>query len=84
MLETPHGYVVIDHKTFPGGESALIEKAKSFAAQLVAYRIALEKATGIPVLSTWIHFPISGYLVNVAINALPRNFPGTMHLCQQN
>ena len=74
VLETAAGYVIIDHKTFPGGEGALIEKAKSFAGQLMAYRTALEKATKIPVLSTWIHFPISGYLVNVGINASPETF----------
>jgi ATP-dependent exoDNAse (exonuclease V) beta subunit len=74
VLETPAGHVIIDHKTFPGGESALLEKAKSFAGQLMAYRTALEKATTIPVSSTWIHFPISGYLVNVAVNAAPETF----------
>ena len=74
VLETPDGYVLIDHKTFPGGERESLDKARSFAAQLVAYRTALEKATGIPVLNTWIHFPISGYLVNVAIDASPETF----------
>ena len=74
VLETPDGYVIIDHKTFPGGQGALLEKAKSFAAQLIAYRTALEKATKIPVLSTWIHFPISGYLVDVRINTAPETF----------
>ena len=74
VLETPNGYVVIDYKTFPGGESELIEKATSFAAQLMAYRMALEKATGSPVLNTWIHFPISGYLVNVAVNTSSETF----------
>src|SRR6185503_12931549 len=48
VIETSTGYVIIDHKTFPGGESALLEKAKSFAGQLIAYRTALEKATRIP------------------------------------
>jgi len=74
VLETPDGYVIIDHKTFPGGESALREKAKSFAAQLMAYRMALKKATNISLLSTWIHFPISGYLVDVTIDATPEAF----------
>jgi ATP-dependent exoDNAse (exonuclease V) beta subunit len=74
VLETPAGHVIIDHKTFPGGESALLEKAKSFAGQLTAYRTALEKATKIQVASTWIHFPISGYLVDVRINATPDTF----------
>lgn len=61
--------MLIDHKTFPGGMDELTEKAKSFAAQMAAYRAAIETATGTPVLDTWIHFPISGYLVNVAVNA---------------
>jgi ATP-dependent helicase/nuclease subunit A len=74
VVETATGYVIIDHKTFPGGEGTLLEKAKSFAAQLVAYRTALEKATNIPVLSTWIHFPVSGYWVNVGVNASPETF----------
>jgi hypothetical protein len=74
VIETPSGYVIIDHKTFPGGESELLDKARSFAGQLVAYRTALEKATGIPVLNTWIHFPISGYLVNVTVNASSETF----------
>jgi hypothetical protein len=52
----------------------LIEKARSFAAQLIAYRTALEKATGIPVLNRWIHFSLSGYLVNVAANASAETF----------
>jgi hypothetical protein len=47
----------------------LTEKAKSFAAQVVAYRAAIETATGAPVLDTFIHFPVSGYLVNVAVKA---------------
>ena len=74
VLETPGGYILIDHKTFPGGESELIDKARSFAAQLVAYRTALEKAMRSPVLNTWIHFPISGYLVNVVVNTSSETF----------
>ncbi len=69
VLETSDGHVLIDHKTFPGGMNELTEKAKSFAAQMVAYRAAIETATGTRVLDTWIHFPVSGYLVNVAVNA---------------
>ena len=69
VLETSDGFLLIDHKTFPGGVDDLTQKAKSFAAQMVAYRAAIETATGTPVLGTWIHFPISGYLVNVAVKA---------------
>jgi ATP-dependent exoDNAse (exonuclease V) beta subunit len=74
VLETTDGNVVIDHKTFPGGVDDLTEKAKSFAAQMVAYRAAIETAFGTPVLATWTHFPILGYLVNVAVNASAASF----------
>ena len=51
-----------------------LEKAKSFAGQMVAYRAAIETATGAPVIGTFIHFPISGYLVNVAVNGSAEMF----------
>jgi len=65
-----------DHRSqdVPGRRKRIAGKAKSFGAQLMAYRTALEKATKLPVLSTWIHFPISGYLVNVRINAAVESF----------
>ncbi len=74
ILETNDGYVLIDHKTFPGGEKELLEKAKEFAGQLVAYSLAIGKATGRPVVGTWIHFPVSGYIVQVTVNASPESF----------
>jgi ATP-dependent helicase/nuclease subunit A len=74
VLETSDGNVLIDHKTFPGGIDELTKRAKSFAAQMVAYRAAIETATGAPVIGTLIHFPISGYLVNVAVNGSAEMF----------
>ncbi|MBI4529383.1 MAG: UvrD-helicase domain-containing protein [Deltaproteobacteria bacterium] len=74
LLETGDGCVVIDYKTFPGGESELVEKAKSFAGQLTAYRRGLEKAKKKPVIGTWIHYPISGYLVEVRMNGSAEEF----------
>jgi ATP-dependent exoDNAse (exonuclease V) beta subunit len=74
VLETGDGNVLIDHKTFPGGWDDLTEKAKSFAAQLVAYREAIETAMGTPVLGTFIHFPVSGYLVVVGVGVSLESF----------
>jgi ATP-dependent helicase/nuclease subunit A len=68
VVETGKGYVIIDHKTFPGGEKELADKAKTFAAQLVAYKEALLAATGRPVIGTLIHFPVSGFVAVVAID----------------
>jgi ATP-dependent helicase/nuclease subunit A len=74
VLESRDGLIIIDHKTFPGSLDDLTKKAKSFAAQIVAYRGAIEKTTGKSVLATLIHFPVSGYLVNVAVKDGPDTF----------
>ncbi len=64
LLETAQGWIIIDHKSFPGGSSAWPEKALSFSGQLDLYRKAVVLAKG-PVVGTWIHFAVGGGLVEV-------------------
>jgi len=63
LLELPEGYVVIDHKSYPGGNAA--EHAKQYAPQLAVYKKAVELATGKPVLKTLIHMPLVGEVFDV-------------------
>lgn len=62
------GFVVIDHKTFPGRSDDAADRARGFSGQLAAYAKAIEAATEKRVLSTWIHFPIRGQLVEVRLS----------------
>jgi ATP-dependent exoDNAse (exonuclease V) beta subunit len=62
LLELPDGYVVVDHKTTP---NVAREHAKSYAPQLLAYKEAVERATGKPVLATLLHLPVCGLVVEV-------------------
>ncbi|MGO9000112.1 MAG: UvrD-helicase domain-containing protein [Polyangiaceae bacterium] len=64
LLETSDGVVLVDHKSFPGGQSALAAKALSFAPQLGAYTRVLE-AAGKRVLGQWVHFPLGARVVAV-------------------
>jgi ATP-dependent helicase/nuclease subunit A len=57
LLELPDGYVIIDHKSYPGSDSE--EHAKQYAPQLAVYRSAIEKTTG-KVIATLIHMPVIG------------------------
>jgi ATP-dependent helicase/nuclease subunit A len=57
LLEAPEGVVLIDHKSFPGGQSQWGAKANEFAPQLAAYRHVLA-AGGKRVVATYVHFPI--------------------------
>ncbi len=63
LLEMPEGYVIIDHKSYPGQDSE--ERAKKYVPQLRAYKEAVEKATGKPVIDTLLHLPISGMVLRV-------------------
>ena len=63
LLETQEGYVIIDHKSFPGNKEEAMKKAASFAGQLGVYAQGVGAATAKKVLGNYIHFPISGTIV---------------------
>jgi ATP-dependent exoDNAse (exonuclease V) beta subunit len=67
VLETNDGFVVIDHKSFPGNREKAIEAVSGFAGQINAYADAIAKATGKPVLDRFIHMPIMGLLFPVGM-----------------
>jgi ATP-dependent helicase/nuclease subunit A len=63
LVDTPEGWVIIDHKSFPGTNWA--SKAQGFAPQLLLYGRAVEAATERPVRYNLIHFPMLGRVVRV-------------------
>ncbi|MDB4944552.1 MAG: UvrD/REP helicase [Labilithrix sp.] len=66
LLETPDGFVIVDHKTFPGtGAAALRAKVTSFLPQLAAYREAVAWGGARKVTSSWVHLPAAGAMVEV-------------------
>ncbi|BCG47924.1 hypothetical protein GEOBRER4_n2775 [Citrifermentans bremense] len=46
LFETAKGWVVIDHKSFPGPPSLWGKEAEAYAGQLKAYADSLKLATG--------------------------------------
>ena len=64
LLETDQGWVLIDHKSFPGGRSDWEAKALSYSGQLQAYKTALG-ANAIELKESWIHFSVGGALLSV-------------------
>ena len=65
LVDTEEGWIIIDHKSFPGGKSEWEQKALSYSGQLEAYRRAVIKATERPVISQWIHFSVGGGMVEL-------------------
>ena len=67
LIDTHAGWILVDHKTFPGKTEEWGQQALGYSGQLEVYRQAVIEATGRPVISQWIHFCISGGLVEVVI-----------------
>jgi len=64
LLELPEGYVVIDHKSYPGTDGE--KHVKQYAPQLAVYKEAIEKATGKSVIATLIHLPVTGKIFEIS------------------
>ena len=67
LIDTPDGWILIDHKSFPGSRNDWEKRALEYSGQLSAYKQAVEAATSKPVLSQWIHFSVGGGLVEVVL-----------------
>ncbi|AMM31978.1 hypothetical protein SA2016_1298 [Sinomonas atrocyanea] len=65
LLEGPDGFVLVDHKTYPGHDPAGHIRAH-YLGQMDAYRRAVEAATGRPVVRVLMHLPALGRVYEVA------------------
>lgn len=65
LVETPDGYVIIDHKSSMGSAGRLQEIAEAYSGQLDAYSSAVAVATGKKVSERWLFLPVIGVLISV-------------------
>lgn len=68
LLDTPEGFVLVDHKSYPGGGIEAYLR-KEHAPQLALYRDAVLRATGRPVLAAWVHLPVQGKVYRLGFDA---------------
>ncbi|MBI3891246.1 MAG: UvrD-helicase domain-containing protein [Candidatus Wallbacteria bacterium] len=66
-VRTADGWVLVDHKSFPGEEGEWAERASHYAAQLAVYAHALEHTSGERVMTFYIHMVLGGALVPLAL-----------------
>jgi ATP-dependent exoDNAse (exonuclease V) beta subunit len=59
LLETPEGFVIIDHKSFPGAATHWGARALEYGPQIMTYSKAIEMAGG-AVIGRFIHFTVGG------------------------
>ena len=68
LVHTGQGWVLFDHKVFPGNLQSAEQRAAAHSGQLAAYRAAVVAASAQPVHACYIHLPISGSLLEVAVD----------------
>ena len=68
LAQTEEGWLIIDHKSSPQRKSTWKDEALKHAGQLLAYRDALA-AAGYAVAGCYIHFAVTGGLVEVRFDA---------------
>ena len=65
LLETTDGYVIIDHKTFPGRAQDWHDRVSSHAPQLATYKYLMERTAARKVIATYIHMAVGGVIIRV-------------------
>ncbi|MEJ8816101.1 UvrD-helicase domain-containing protein [Variovorax ureilyticus] len=70
LVDTPEGWVLIDHKSNPRGAANDEQLVNEHGPQLESYAEALRHATGRFVNEKWLFFPVSARAVRVQVSAL--------------
>jgi ATP-dependent helicase/nuclease subunit A len=65
LIELPDGFVIVDHKSFPGMVEIDDERLAAFAGQAALYARALELVCGKPCNEYWLHQPIAALMTRV-------------------
>jgi ATP-dependent exoDNAse (exonuclease V) beta subunit len=60
LLEVERGWVLIDHKSGPANSEEWTAAATKYSGQLAAYSEAIARASGKPVLESWLFLPVAG------------------------
>lgn len=68
LLELDDGYVILDHKSFPGTLSEEEDRLHDIASQLALYARALGQVTDKSKFEFWIHQPIVGQMTQIDIS----------------
>jgi len=67
VLELDDGYVIVDHKSFPGSDAERDEHVLAYTSQLRWYAEASTRALGKPLKAALIHLPMRGEIVEVEV-----------------
>ncbi len=65
LIDTPDGWVLIDHKASTKIEESFPELANNYSGQLAMYRTSIEQSTIRKTIASWLYLPILGKAIKV-------------------
>ena len=69
LIDDGYGFAVIDHKSFPGAMALDDERLNAFGGQVDLYARALRQGAARECRDYWIHQPIAGLMIKIALVA---------------
>lgn len=75
LVEEPNGWVLLDHKSNPGGAARDEDLAAKHGPQIESYGHALLSATGKPMSQGWLYLPVAARAVR--LSCVPSSPPGS-------
>lgn len=66
LVEEPSGWILLDHKSNPGGATRDEELAAEHGPQIQSYAHALLSATGKPLAQRWLYLPVAARAVRLS------------------
>lgn len=66
LVQSPKGWILLDHKSNPGGSERNEQLVLEHGPQLAAYAEALSTATGISVVEQWLYLPVAARALRLA------------------
>jgi len=65
LLQTPTGWILLDHKASPQGSQGWEALAQKYGGQLARYADAVTAVTGLPVIERWLVLPVAAAAVRL-------------------
>ena len=69
VLRRNNEVVIVDHKSFPGQPTAALARVHVYAGQLAMYAAVFASAVACAKVSTWVHFPIVGQVIEIVVES---------------
>lgn len=66
LAQSPQGWILVDHKSNPGGSERDESLTLQHGPQLAVYAEALAAATGVSVVERWIYLPVAARVLRIA------------------